>query len=66
MNVNIVQREAVVTLRTMEGTLKVTVPQLERKIKLKDLISKIDESKELRKNTEKANSFRKTVCDILR
>ena len=66
VNVSVVQREAIVTIRNMEGTLKVTVPQFDRKIKLKDLVSKIDESKELRKNSDKANAFRKTVCDILR
>ena len=59
-------REALVTFRNMDGTLKVKVPQLERKIKLKDLISKIADTKELQKNSQKANSFRKTICDILR
>ena len=66
VTVSIVNREALVTFRNMDGTLKVRVPQSERKIKIKDLISKISETKELQKNTSKANSFRKTVCDILR
>ena len=66
VSVTVERREALVTFRNMDGTMKVRVPQLERKIKLKDLIEKISETKELQKNTEKANSFRKTVCDILR
>ena len=66
MNVSVVQREAVVTIRNMDGTMKVNVPQLDRKIKVKDLIKKIADTGELKKNSTKANSFRKTVSDILR
>ena len=62
----VARREATVTLRNMEGTMKIQVPQLERKIKMKDLIAKIAESGELKKNSIKANEFRKTISDILR
>ena len=66
VNVTVIRREAIVTIRNMEGTLKCKVPQLDRKIKIKDLLKGVVDTEELKRNSTKANGFRKTVCDILR
>ena len=58
--------EVLITLRTMDGTTKVTIPVSDRKIKLRDFVKAVAESGELHKNTAKAMSCRKIVCDILR
>ena len=59
-------REVTVTLRSTDGTTKVKIPLYERKIKIREFISAISDTGDLQKNTAKANSCRKIVCDILR
>lgn len=58
--------EVEIIIRNTEGTLRVTVPHNQRKVDLSQLITKVVETGELKKNTTKAGAFRKTICDLLR
>ena len=58
--------EVQIIIRNPDGTLKIEVPHVNRKIELKALIKKIVDTGELKKNTAKSRGFRKTICDILR
>ena len=58
--------KCVIKFRSTAGAVKITVDQNERKVRLKEIMRKIVETKELEKDGSKSMDLRKMISTLLR